>query len=77
LWETVSEGSPVSPVFADAEGLAQWLASPAAKRDRLSSIEVARKFVSAGWALTFVSTPETGFVSGAEWVGQTAKDGQS
>ena len=28
LWETVSEGSPVSPVFATAEELADWLASP-------------------------------------------------
>ena len=73
LWETVSEGSPVSPVFADAEGLAQWLTSPAAKYSRLSSLDVARKFVADGWAPTFVSTPETGFVSGAEWIGQTAK----
>lgn len=28
LWETVSEGSPVSPVFATAEKLADWLAGP-------------------------------------------------
>lgn len=27
LWETVTEGSPVSPVFATPEALAQWLAS--------------------------------------------------
>lgn len=28
LWETVSEGSPVSPIFATAEELASWLAGP-------------------------------------------------
>lgn len=28
LWETVSEGSPVSPVFATAEELAAWLGGP-------------------------------------------------
>jgi hypothetical protein len=28
LWETVSEGSPISPVFASAEALAGWLADP-------------------------------------------------
>lgn len=28
LWETVSEGSPVSQVFATAEELADWLAGP-------------------------------------------------
>jgi hypothetical protein len=28
LWETVSEGSPISPVFATPEELADWLAIP-------------------------------------------------
>ena len=69
LWETVTEGSPISPVFADAEGLAQWLASSAAGRDQMGSITVARAFVAAGWAPTFVGTPETGLVSGAEFIG--------
>lgn len=27
LWETVSEGSPISPVFDTPEGLARWMAS--------------------------------------------------
>jgi hypothetical protein len=26
MWETVSEGSPISPVFAEPEALAEWLA---------------------------------------------------
>lgn len=29
VWESVSEGSPISPVFPDSEGLIQWLMSPA------------------------------------------------
>lgn len=29
LWETVSEGSPISPVFDTPEGLAGWMSSPA------------------------------------------------
>ena len=28
MWETVSEGSPVSPVFGDAEGLIEWMTTP-------------------------------------------------
>lgn len=29
VWETVSEGSPISPVFPEREGLILWLMSPA------------------------------------------------
>lgn len=31
LWETVSEGSPISPVFARAEALIGWMCEPDAK----------------------------------------------
>jgi hypothetical protein len=57
LWETVSEGSPVSPVFATAAELAHWLASD--KPDKLSraqSYEAALKFVEAGWAPSMILT---------------------
>jgi hypothetical protein len=38
LWETVSEGSPVSPVFATPEELAAWLAGPeSSQRDSVTS----------------------------------------
>jgi hypothetical protein len=74
LWQTVSEGSPISPVFGTAEELARWMASPAytwgvAKNSRLS-YEAALAFVQAGWAPTLISTPETGLVTGVEYVGQ-------
>lgn len=77
LWETVSEGSPISPVFPDAEGLAQWMASPAyrwgaAKSSPPMSIENARAFVGSGWAPSMVFTPEKGLQDGAVWVAETA-----
>lgn len=46
LWETVSEGSPISEVFDSAAGLAEWMSSPD------------YQFADAGWtyldALRFV-----------------------
>lgn len=75
LWQTVSEGSPISPVFPSAEELARWMASPAytwgaAKQGR-PSYEHALKFVRAGWAPSAASSPGSGVVSGVEWVGTT------
>lgn len=68
LWETVSEGSPISPVFATADMLAGWMADPA-RGDRWLPLPAAQQFVQEGWAPTLVVTPETGVASGAEWVG--------
>ena len=75
LWETVSEGSPISPAFATAEELARWMSSPAytwgaVKEDAdRPSYEVALRFIGEGWAPSFASSPQTGVVSGVEWVG--------
>lgn len=73
LWETVSEGSPISPVFDTPEALASWMSSPAytwgASKHGQPSYENALAFIKAGWAPTFVATPETGLVSGVEFVG--------
>lgn len=71
LWETVSEGSPISPVFPDAEGLAQWLTTPAAcwgAMKRPMTIEQARGFVGAGWAPTMIGNAG-GIHDGATYVG--------
>ena len=54
-WETVSEGAPISPVFATAEGLSRWLqtdyhwgsSGPLTK-------EQADGMVSAGWAPSLI-----------------------
>lgn len=76
LWETVSEGSPVSPVFPDAEGLAKWLTTEEGGRAAGPSrkpltIEQARGFVGAGWAPTgFINAG--GHHEGAAFVGSEA-----
>lgn len=69
-WETVSEGSPISPVFATAEELAQWLASPAYRwgAGRQMSIETARKVVDMGWVPSGVITSEHGVLSNEQAV---------
>ncbi len=58
LWETVSEGTPVSPPFATAEELVQYLATNGDHWDQKRGrggwgIESARSFVAAGWAPSF------------------------
>lgn len=69
LWETVSEGSPISPVFATADELAAWMSDPERGRNWVPP-EVAAKFIADGWAPSFVSSAAThGLVSGVEWVG--------
>lgn len=73
LWETVSEGSPVSPVFPTAEALAQWLTTTEGGRaagpsQRPMTIEQARGFVKAGWAPSMIGNAG-GIHGGAEYVG--------
>lgn len=70
FYETVTEGTPCSPVFATKDELAAWLSSPEAGRDRMPP-DFAAKFVAQGWAPTFVSTPETGLIRGTEWIGRS------
>lgn len=49
IYETVSEGTPVSPVFADNEEAIAWVIENWGR-----SPEAAREFVEAGWAPSFV-----------------------
>lgn len=60
LWETVSEGSPVSPVFATAEELASWLAGPESSEadgvNRGTSRDQWLKFLKGpGWAPSMIA----------------------
>jgi len=76
LWETVSEGSPVSPVFASSEDLARWLTTPdggaaVGPSRRSLTIEQARGFVGKGWAPSFIQTAG-GAHDGATFVGTEA-----
>jgi hypothetical protein len=55
LWETVSEGSPQSPVFATPEELADWLGGPRSSQKRTINRDVTRDqwmqfIVGPGWA---------------------------
>lgn len=72
LWETTSEGSPISPVFGTPEELATWMSNPD-RADRYAKdwmpYPAAMQFIKAGWAPTGVMSARTGVVSGAEWVG--------
>jgi hypothetical protein len=74
LWETVSEGSPISPVFDSAEGLAHWMSSPAYTwgAARPMAYSAALKFVQGpGWAPSFMGDAG-GLHNGAEYVGAQA-----
>jgi hypothetical protein len=73
LWETVSEGSPISPVFATAEELAGWMSDPE-RGSRWVPQETAAKFIAEGWAPSLVATPATGVVSGVEFIGHHATE---
>lgn len=78
LWQTVSEGGPISPVFATPEELARWMSSPeytwGANRHGQPSYESALAFVKAGWAPSLVVTPTHGVETGEQFVGRTAQE---
>lgn len=64
IWETVSEGSPISPVFASPEDLARWMVQNARRVDRETTYEQWLAFIlGPGWAPSMVmcgSTLQTG-----------------
>lgn len=71
LWETVSEGSPISPVFASDVELAEWMTTNRCTvNGPMRDFESALRFVRAGWAPSFAGSPATGVVDGPTWVGE-------
>lgn len=57
IWETVSEGSPISPVFATPEELAHYMTSHPWGADKGSSYESWMKFITGpGWAPSLTVT---------------------
>lgn len=66
MWETVSEGSPISPVFVTPESLAHWLADT--KAYPANDYEHWIGMIRAGWAPSAVVTT-AGVQSGVEWIG--------
>ncbi len=78
LWETITEGSPCTPVFSAAEGLAQHLADGGGHPlGAPPAYEQALAFVREGWAPSTMSSPSGGLVSGVVSVGEAAKGGGS
>ncbi len=58
FYETVTEGTPLSPTFATPEELAEWLSSNQDYWGRgPMSAEQAQRFVAAGWAPSFIAGP--------------------
>jgi hypothetical protein len=60
LWETVSEGSPISPVFPTEEAFIQYLIG------RGSTRSVAQSFVKVGWVPSGAAAPGHGMLTGIE-----------
>jgi hypothetical protein len=77
MWETTSEGSPMSPVFDAPEKLARWLADTNASSfgDSGATYEQWLGMIAGpGWAPSGVRSPSTGLVSGVEAVAAMAKE---
>lgn len=68
VWETVSEGSPVTPVFATRQELVDHLCTPGQRvtlREGPMARDEAERFVTAEWVPSFMGNPATGMVEGA------------
>ena len=63
IYETVSEGTPVSPVFESLEILSNWLIAQG------YSEKAALSFAKSGWVPSAMFSPATGFVSGIDIAG--------
>lgn len=66
LWETTTEGSPKSPVFATGEELAQWMSqNPCGFAGSRISLQVAREWVhESGWSPSMIVTDKGGIMDG-------------
>lgn len=65
IWETVSEGSPVSPAFATAEELAEWMVANDDSITRDTTREQWLAFINGpGWAPSLIGEAGKGLRSG-------------
>ncbi len=80
LWETVTEGSPISPVFETAEELIDHMAAPAPAGQRAGVFQgydrqVAERFVKGtGHAPTFMQRGNEPLVPGIEFLAQDSPE---
>lgn len=71
VYENVSEGTPVSPVFATREALVEWLVNDGSgmgiggTRQPLSRV-AAERFADSGYAPSMVMIPGVGMFTGAQ-----------
>jgi hypothetical protein len=56
VWETVSEGSPISPVFATSDAMVEWLVGQGYSR------RAAEAFLKQGWVMSMVTVNTGGQV---------------
>ena len=70
LYETVSEGTPLSPVCASIDELVMWCAAQKPPKEvwvgcgGMTEADWRRFFERGGWAPSGFATPETGYVPG-------------
>ncbi len=68
MWETVSEGSPISPVFRTPAELARWLTENANEVDEGTTYEQWLAMIGKGWCPSAMSLPGHGYVNGVQAV---------
>jgi hypothetical protein len=75
IYETCSEGTPISPAFATPEELAHWLADTGASAfgGMTAPYEGWLAIARCGYAPSAVYTPATGLVSGVEAAAEVLK----
>jgi len=68
MYETTSEGTPISPAFPTKEELARWLADTNASAfgGEGASYEAWLSTINRGYAISAIFSPQTGLISGAE-----------
>lgn len=76
MYETTSEGTPISPVFKDPDELAHWLADNNASTfgSSTGTYEQWKAMIDrSGWAPSAMFSNETGLISGVEAVARDAQ----
>lgn len=69
VYETVSEGTPVSPVLATKDEVVEWWVNVGDDFNGRLSQEQAEHWVESGYSPSMYYTPQTGIVPGARFRG--------
>ena len=72
MWQTVSEGGPISPVCDSPEELARWLADNKASAGGYSTATYEQwlAMIRVGWAPSLVVDSHRGVLTGVEAIGE-------